>query len=139
VDSLDHLRARLEELIAAKLARIDALRAEIASLEAELLQAEGLLDQWARFDALPTVPPPARRVDRFPRAAPAPPVLVFAEVAALLERHGPMTKRAICKHFGYDDERKGLGLRYWATAGKLVHYPNGEYGLPPAARSEEAS
>jgi hypothetical protein len=57
MDDLTHLKARLRELVEAKVERIAALKVEIAAIEQELTEAQTILGAWGRPAASTFVPP----------------------------------------------------------------------------------
>jgi hypothetical protein len=131
VDDLRLLRARLGELIEAKMARITAMRAEIASDEAEIEEARELIRRWDTPRQAPAAPAapiavatPIPRPEKKPIRMPRPAVLAY------LREHGPRTSKEIIHHFGMTDGRSGSIFSYWVKDGYLLRLSDGRLQAP---------
>jgi hypothetical protein len=132
MDDLSLLRARLKEMVDAKIERIAALKVEIASIETELTEAKAILGAWGAAPA-PAEPEPdaARRRQRDKRAEHVV-KMTLASVKHFLAAAGPQDGRSIAEHFGVSTRGTGI-FGVWANRGELVRHADGRLALPPGA------
>jgi hypothetical protein len=130
MDDLSLLRARLKEMVDAKIERIAALKAEIVSIETELTEAKAILGAWGAAPA-PAEPEDARSRQKEKRAAHVVKMTLSA-VKNFLAAAGPQDGRRIAEHFGVSTRGTGI-FGVWANRGELLRHADGRLALPPGS------
>lgn len=129
MDSLPLLKARLEQIIDAKLIRRQACLDEAAAIDRELAEARALLDRWEVREPVPPAPVAIVTLAE-PVATPSKPpreIRMHREdaLAFIRSKRGPVHWREILDHFGIEDGRASVILRTWVKEGRLVNCGDG--------------
>lgn len=159
MDELSTLKARLAEMISAKVERLAALKAEQAAIEQELHESNAILSLWNRaaggviLDAPPAIapstpePPPveddyARRRRLYKEKRKAHVIKMRREaVIDYLSAVGPQDARRIMLHFGLTDGRGAAIFTVWTNTGHLVRHADGRFAAatPPISPATSES